>query len=338
MMARWRVALIAIAIVVPIGAPLLLYFSATRGATLGWDSAVPIVGDLDGDGIDDVIGIGRYVQADEMKLTAVSGKDGHTLWQTPSLGDYDAIYRSKLALANGVVLRADTDKRAHVEAFDAKTGAKKWEQTPSEVVDKLCRTASGVVIVTKDKRGWTFEPTTGALSPAVAPEPCDELSGDLRFRSVDEPHRDVTIDGMHHSHILGDKPPFIATGVKDPGSSIPMVAALDGDGHLLWKAEVPGTNPLGARLGDPQLVAYDDTDIAVAYERDSSREPPRVVSFERATGKRRFEVPAKHEGDASTWLHGIALGKQAVFVAVDNSLQAFDRTTGKLLWFVGDLR
>jgi outer membrane protein assembly factor BamB len=339
---RWPVVLIMVfAIGIPIVAPLGLYFAAKKGVmdNMGWQSPDPVIGDVDGDGVEDAIGIARYVQADQMKLTAVSGKDGHTLWQTPSLGDYTSIYRSKLALVNGLVLRADTDKRANVEAYDAKTGAKKWRQTPSEVVDKLCRTPTGVMIVTKDKRGWTFDPNSGALSAAVAPQTCDEIGGDIRFRmSFDEPHRDVTIDGMSRSHTLGTQAPFIATGTKSPGSSIPMVAAFDAREHLLWKAEVPGTNPLGARQSAPDYVVLDDKDVAIVYERDDSHNPPNVVVFDRATGQRRFEVPTKVASESTVWLHGIALGKQAVFVVVDDALEAFDRTTGKLLWFVGTLR
>ena len=72
---RWSVALVVLAIAIPIGAPLLLYFSAHGTGTMSWATAAPLVGDVDGDGSDDVIGIGRYVQADEMKLVAVSGKD-----------------------------------------------------------------------------------------------------------------------------------------------------------------------------------------------------------------------------------------------------------------------
>ncbi|MCX5746427.1 MAG: hypothetical protein NT062_28455 [Proteobacteria bacterium] len=86
-----------------------------------WRGGPPLVHDANGDGIDDLIGLRRYYsKQDKMAIVALSGKDGSVLWETPSLGTYIEVYRSKLALVDGVVLRGDTV--ANLYGFAAQDG------------------------------------------------------------------------------------------------------------------------------------------------------------------------------------------------------------------------
>ncbi len=69
-----------------------------------WESAHPLIVDVDGDGIEDVIGVQRQVTPDAMRLAALSGADGHVLWNTRRLGTYLDLYRHVAVLAGGTVL------------------------------------------------------------------------------------------------------------------------------------------------------------------------------------------------------------------------------------------
>ena len=154
----------------------------------------------------------------------------------------------------------------------------------------------------------------------------------------DEPFRKLEIEGMTRDTLLGSTPPFVVLGHKNPGSRIPMVAAIDSDQHVLWKAEVAAHDPLTAKRSlDASHVAISETAIAAVYEREDTHNPPEVVVFDRATGARRFEKACDKKGRFSTWLHGLALSSTAAYVVVNGSLQAFDASTGKALFTVGQL-
>ena len=308
------------------------------GDTRAWNGNTPLLIDVDGDGTEDAIGLARYIQQDKMTIVALSGKDGHTLWETPSLGKYNDNYRQRISIIGNMLVRADTDQRAHVEAYDAKTGVRKWEATPAEVVDHICAGSSpaDALLITKDKRAWKLGIADGSLAAAVAPgDSCIVLPNDdhdtmgARFRD----HKRPKIDGMDVHHVEGDVTPLVAVGSKSPGTSIPMLAALDGGDTVLWKTEVPGHDALQAKHSYPGYVAVTDHDVAVVYEREGKKAPELTV-FDRATGTRRFEVTTRIKG-SSSWLHAIAASKTAVFVGLDLNLQAFDLQTGKALFTVG---
>jgi hypothetical protein len=305
-----------------------------------WMGDHPVVADLDGDGTDDAIGYARYVQSsDQMKLYAVSGKDGHKLWETAALGTYIDVYQSVIAVSGTTILRGDTDKRPLLEAYDAKTGAKRWTTTPSEVIDKLCAssTPGTAIVVTKDKAKFTVDLATGKLAPTAA-DSCTPLVSNLDLRpffSSEEPHHDAKVPGMSTSHVLGATAPFILDGAKDPGTRVPMLAAIDDSEHVLWKTEVPGRDPMTAKHGNAEYVAVGDQIVAVVYEHDNDHEAPTVTAFDRATGARKWEVATKYTGHMFISMHGVAIGKNAIFVVVENSIQIFDPQTGARRFVLG---
>ena len=100
---------------------------------------------------------------------------------------------------------------------------------------------------------------------------------------------------------------------------------------------MPGSQPLEVKQSRPEFIAYDAKDVAVIYEKADNNQRPVVVEFDRATGQRRFEVEAKYTGNMFITVEGIVLANKTVFAMVESSIQAYDRTTGKLVWTAGKL-
>ena len=96
-----------------------------------------IIYDVNHDGTPDLLGRGRQVnRGDIIRVIALDGATGKTLWQTEPVGTYTQTYQSPLALAGDVVVMAgDTGT---VQAFAAATGARLWSSTTPERVTTFC--------------------------------------------------------------------------------------------------------------------------------------------------------------------------------------------------------
>src|SRR5262249_4937717 len=144
------------------------------------------------------------------------------------------------------------------------------------------------------------------------------------------------IDGMYAEAVYScGTGPMIASGWKQPGSSLPMIAALAPvdfsgssswvEGPSLWALQIPRHDALKAKTGTVDHVAVSEHDVAVAYEREDNA-ASEVTVFDRATGKRRFEVAL---GKAQmNVLDDIAITGDAVAVSRWGSLDVFDLKTG----------
>jgi len=323
---------------------------------LTWGTSGPaLLADVDGDGTDDAIGIARYVlDGDRLHLAAFSGKDGHQLWQSPKLGTHSDLISTQVALANTALLWAD--KRGGLHAYARTTGAPLWSTSLGEIIKYTCHgpTPAEIDVMTADERWHRVRLADGTVSPTPAPPPqkqprerhrqrkpsCDALPSDdertITGATVTDRFGDLpTIEGMDVDKLAelldGQR---IAIGSRRPGTSVPMLAALDAKGTVLWKSDVPGSDPLTARTSAPELFALDATDVVVIYERQSQA-PPTLASFDIRTGARRWEVPLAKGTTIVT--RGLSLAKDSVFVSSWGHLQVFDRASGRKRFMVGAL-
>jgi hypothetical protein len=328
----------------PTGSPVAATSSPPPAASArerDWESAHPIIVDVDGDGIEDVIGVQRQLTPDGMRLAALSGADGHLLWKTPDLGAYIDVYRYVATLAGGTVLFFDVTTAPRLAAYDAHTGANKWNVVPTEIVSAICGTAASgeVTLVTKDEARFTLDLATGGLTPQTGKKPpCPALPSTdyMRVRKLHEgPHHNYRPPGMTNDEVLGGPGSWIVTGHKTPGTEIPMLAVIDDKDKLVWSAQVPGLEPMKAKRYAPEHVAYDARTIAVGYERPDHDAPPWLTAFDRATGRRLFELEVA-KGTSSFWrITEVRIGTKLIYVTVNASLRAFDRDTGAPRWVLG---
>jgi len=291
-----------------------------------WEGHHLSVVDVNGDGVEDYVGFARNTSRDRLYLTAYSGKDGSELWQTPSLGTYIANYQDSIA-AGGVVgleIEMVADKLAHLDAYELKTGALRWHVDTPEVVTSGCHSERGEPprLQTADQRVWSVDIATGKLSPAA---------GDCTSTGPIEVGLHANVNGMEVQAIYAaGTGPRIAFGYRSPGSRVPMVAALDVDDKVLWKSEVSGHDPLTVKQETPHFAIVDAA-IALVYER-STGDRYNLVVFDRATGKRRFEVPLAKKPRV---ISGVRFTKDTVAVQTWGTLQVYELATGERRFVVG---
>ena len=306
-----------------------------------WDTSHPLLVDLDHDGIEDAIGLARYMgDRDELHVRAVAGASGKTLWESPSLGKYLDTYRSELVLAGGLVLFADLERTPRLDAYELATGVKRWSVVPVEVVQSLCRDRDGTaLLVTKDEVAVSLDLTTGATTPRPKQPKCDPLPNTSWTRSVlidtNNKHWRFAPPGMQSDRITGDVSSWIITGYKSPGTAIPMIAVIDDHERVIWKSQLASTDPMSSKSPVNQQVAYDATMIATAFVRSDDNRPPVLVAFDRARGTRLFETELETKAVMIVTDIDLDLGATTIWVQLDTGLQAYDRKTGKLRWRLG---
>ncbi len=317
--------------------------AAPAAPRLDWISARPLVTDLDDDGIADAVGIQRDATADQMFMVAISGAGGNVLWRTASLGTFEAVYRKELVLAGGVLLVGDRDRDQTLGAFAVATGKPLFTATFSEVVDEVCAAkATTVKVVTKDKVQALLDLGSGQVTPLEAKGRvvCAALPSSNAARGE---HLDFTmrhareLPGMTHDSLFGHEAPWIVTGVKNPGSRLPMLAALDDKDKVLWTTVVPLRDPMSAKFEEPAATDVEGDLVATVYDRNE-HEPAVLTAFERKTGVRKFETPLRRRASMFVTVNDVVIGKKIIYVTINAAIQAFDRDTGVLKWVIGETR
>lgn len=206
-----------------------------------WDGiSRPVVRDLTGDGVQDIIGRVRILKPnDEILMAAFDGASGKRLWVSESLGDRSEAAFGPMALADDMVLVSDGS--AGLIAMRAGDGDITWQIRLNEVVDKICAgTAEGTVLVrTKDEKLHPVSVADGSLQSAEDDAQCLPLPNDSAREDLPDcityrwsnPYRQLVVDdkieGMDSNtslhYVPGDV--TIALGNKEPGTEVPMIAS-----------------------------------------------------------------------------------------------------------------
>lgn len=294
-----------------------------------WNTDSPLLAEIDGDGTEDVVGIVRYFgDRDDLHVVAQSGRDGHVLWEAPTLGTYDETYRGKQAIVENVVLWGDT-ARQRLEAYDLRSGKPLWHATPGEALEQFCRAKDQLVVELKDRTQLSLDVHTGALTQLAKPTKCLSLDGARLERSPSDLWS-THLDGMSIDEAFATPTGWIVATSKSPGTSVPMLAVLDKKKKELWRATLPAKDPLTAKRAPFHGLSFDDEIIAdaVLYAGDK----PFLEVFDRATGARKLDVPIVVPADRMVSSIAVTVAKSTIFVYVASDLQAYDRTTGQRRW------
>jgi len=251
-------------------------------------------------------------------------------------------------------------KGATLNGLDLADGKLRWQVRLDEAVAKLCAAddATAIQVVRVDKKAHLLSLSDGALRPAAATTTCAPLRCDRPFdRSAhDLDHRErkrwgAALSGMKVEEALRVGATTLALGHKTPGTSVPMIAAVQpraapvaapkarsGDftgGHgeaggpkVLWQTVVPASNPLSVKGGapDPNDVALDGKAVAVAYEMND-HSTYRLTVFSLADGRRRYDIalPKEQRG-----LWSVLITPQVVIVTSTwGVIAAFDVESGR---------
>lgn len=332
-----------------------------------WSGGPPVITDVDGDGVGDLVGFVRYVlDGDRAHLAAFSGATGARLWQSEQLGKSADHSQTMTATSGELVYHVGDNGILH--ARNRKDGALLWSTPLGEKADCLCAgTAAGeVTLETADDQWWIID-AAGAKRPgppllrldesgtkpenayarfvAIGAEGAPGLCINLDNRTWSRPVQLLTMDnwttmpkvpGMYPKRVVR-RPggPIVVVGYKQPGTQVPMLARVEGK-KVAWTTEIPSADPLTSRSED-DIAAMTDRAIFVSYTPNSSSGPTLLAAFDLADGHRLWERPLD-QGSGSLSLEAIVVTGDVVIATTWGYLQAFAQADGAARFTVGRIR
>lgn len=325
----------------------------------------PLLADVDGDGLADVIALAALHQGERRwdAFAAFSGATGALLWQIDAADDART---SVAAVAHGRLLLLT--RAGQVIGHDLAAGKQQWSTALGDRGLGFCGATEpdAVLVPTADERVLQLDVKTGKQTPAQAPESCAPLPSDQVREQFDprdrsDPRAPVGVTGVRCgsvrvmgsedftvpdacrkragfdpdrlgglvAHALWQTPQgWLVIGVRDPGTHTPLLARTQ-DRALAWKADVPDGNPLLASEGGPDPVALAGDLVVAGYTAQTGQQF--LTAFALADGRRRWhiETPGGERVDQTA-----VAGAQLLIYAA-GSVYVLDATTGALLRTIG---
>jgi LSD1 subclass zinc finger protein len=286
----------------------------------------PILVDLTGDGVIDVVGRSRRVgREDVTRVMVLDGATGQLRWEGPSLGTYIDSYQGLLAVAGELILFASP--RGEVSAIAAATGEPRWTTRLDERTERFCDGGDTVIAVGVDAVQRPLRRSDGAAIPAtgkptacrVIPGDHDRVGGTPVDWAVGERH------GMLSAVVASGRAGRVLAGMRRTGTQVPMLAALEGKKAERWKIIVP-VDPLAASQRTPGNVVVGEGEVCASYETEgSTTSGAHLACFAMADGRRIWDI-ALRSAPSSVQLAGRAL------VVARGGVQLLDLDTGAVRW------
>ncbi|MBI5534681.1 MAG: PQQ-binding-like beta-propeller repeat protein [Deltaproteobacteria bacterium] len=304
----------------------------------------PLLFDVNGDGVQDLIGTCRkWVPVEENWIGAYSGADGSALWSIPTQKEM-AQWDARRAIAGDKLVVADS--LGKVTAYGARNGKPAWTATLGEKPREVCVGTDFVGIDTADKQKRVFALSDGAPRPPAPKGSCKptwtsgtddgpgyRIIGWSDFDDVGLPSLH-SIQGMdaHRALVPEDGRLRFMMGSKSPGTQVAMVAAVDGK-KVVWKGLVPGVDPLTTTVNvTTQVAALSQGKLVIPYTMSDHRSV-RIACLDAATGARSWDVDVP--GVTNSVTHGIAIAGNQVFYSTWTSVHVLNLANGSHRWFVG---
>lgn len=333
--ARWTLLILLLPVTCVSGSIGFGIYESVRVNWLGTSQS--IVTDVDGDGDADVVGLAQRRGGDAF-VVAIDGETGERLWKSDAVGDHSEAIGGLLAVSEGTVLFAG-DAGA-ITAFDGKTGEARWSK-PSlgEKVRDACAEEEGAVIFELADRSHRAVALADGTTKTATPSDCAPVWTDDRefppdLELVEDTH--ATVGSIRAEHIVRVGPGWVVAGIKDEGSSVPMLAATeDLPRHAFesrepistrWQTNIPAVDPLEAGAA---LVAVSEDSAFGAYEMNDRLS--RITAIALTDRTRRWDV----EIDRHAPLEAVVYAEGHVFVALWGTLLAYSASDGEELYRVG---
>jgi outer membrane protein assembly factor BamB len=309
-----------------------------------WEGVhAPILTDVNGDKVPDVVGRVRYILGgDTISLAAFEGATGKPLWESARVGSHSATFQGLLGLADDALLLCKTS--GEMTAWGLHDGKKRWTKGLPDKAKHLCKgdhpgevhvvLADDTVVTVRLADGHASAPTP-ALKGASHCSPLATDGADDGDPNV-ETHRlfgeDARVEGMQGTLTLQRSGgPRIVLGYRAKGTRVPMIAGVYPSPAQNWKSDVPGARLLETTSGPESLGALGGSRVFTEYGFSSGgMTPHQLVAFD-VTGHRLWETPLP-SGDPLT---AIRADEQRVFVSQWGQLSVWDGASGKALYTIG---
>lgn len=313
-----------------------------RGYYWVGSGVLPVIRDVDGDGVEDVIGRVRFIDdGDVIRVFAFSGRDQRVLWRSPPYGTWgeSGYQHIRVTLVGDRLLVTDT--RGDLHLLDVATGQEQAKHTLGERAARICLTADGkgaTIALTDETARQVAADGTVTTVPRSAACKADPFACGSMWRPQSAtclPRGLPRIDGMSPEFgVAGPGGARLVSGRKWPGTARPMLAGLPAKGaQPIWMREVSQGDPLAVAEQAPDFVDVIGGVGYVFYEMRENDEA-RVQAFDPATGAVRWdvEVPTR---DSIFDVDGVAASATRLYVAHDHTLDILDVGTGKPIASIG---
>ncbi|MBN4049576.1 PQQ-binding-like beta-propeller repeat protein [bacterium AH-315-N03] len=324
-------------------------------------ATAPILADIDGDGIQDVIGSGATT---ERLLIAASGARADTLWTFPLPDSSISESQQSLTFAaptHQLVLHID--HRGTTTAIDGRTGQERWRTDLGERMQRNqplpCVTSDAAYVRSPEDYWIAIDLESGTHRDASPPDGACDPQRPLGFRARNEQRRDdstgwerssvrVNLTGdsarRRRGWLLPEQPRLLVEGLaQEPnGRSVAVLALFEtqqdrhgrarADEPPLWQTFVAQRPEVTVTDGVRNLTAHGHH-LFVVYDMVRSRAgaPERVAAFDLRTGARLWDTALERNTGRVFFLyadaHRVWVGHQA--------LEILDRRTGEHLGRVG---
>lgn len=313
-----------------------------------WSSGKPLLRDLDGDGASDLVGMirvyGRPDGEHPHYLIALSGADGHELWRTERL-PVALDGQSRVALIGDHLLVWGKEGKLH--GYKIGGGAPLWIAELGEQVEEACALpdAGAVRVITSDERARDVQLATGALGEASSVSrrrrqyaDCKVILNDYNNTYgqtiVDSWSRIPDVKGMSSRAMAKRGDLVIIAGGKSPGTSVPMLARLDGKA-IKWKLELPSKEPLTSMF-DEKILYVDERVVLATYRTQFGSDGETfVVALHPDDGRRLWET-AIRTGPGTMVMSSVFATEKLAIAVTWTSAFAFDLATGKHVFTLGN--
>jgi hypothetical protein len=312
----------------------------------------PLLADLDGDGVDEIIGRIADQKSGQRLVAAFSGKSFQLLW---SAGPYrfDGA-ASHLAFAGDRILVADDG--ANLVVLERATGK---ERSRIRLADRLrgdiCVSpdAATAWLTLNDYEELRVDLATSVVGHQPRPSSCARAivevpapaSSVLASSGIERPvalmsrgsnEAAIVVVGSASSASGASLPAPSASAPPSPSSAAPttngppvMIGLVDG--HARWKLPLA----TAAKDGRVRALAVADGLAYVAYD-GAGAARARLAAIDLIDGSARFDVGSAHPSEADQ-VAAMTIGKGRVYLAHRAWLDVFDAKTGALLGTVGDV-
>lgn len=301
---------------------------------------LPVLADVDGDGVEDVIGRFSELEPEHtVWLGAFSGADLSPLWRAGPFAAWPGEVR--FAGAGERLVVADPSPALHV--LDRATGEHRATATLSDKVRHVCVLPGDEVAFLElvDEQHVSVTVATGAVERTPRPGACPP------------PPRPYCASGLHHApctpverayrrdellaleYLVRGADGVIGVGHRQPGSRFPMIAGFaPGGREVRWHRLVPEGDPGTVYASAPQHVdLVDGTGFVYA---GAGHAFARLQAFDPASGAIAWDTAIAGGATAFFTSDWIAVTKTRVYLAHNRyTLEVFDRATGAPLGGLG---
>ncbi len=319
------------------------------GVHLQWSGVAPVAVDLNGDGVEDIVGRYNVLEkgSTHAYVGAFDGKKLERIWKAGSYGTISDAQAIHVAVSGDRVLVSDASNFVHI--LELTTGKELRNVRLTDKVKELCPFAeepASVWIAVADEQNVKLDLATGETRIFGRPGFCpgrETLSANSSCWSA-EYHRSrhshaecrpaeeaPILEGFRTEHVLAEGADQIAIGVKDPGTRNPMAMGFEGESgskRVLWSRNVSAD----AREGSLQVTDLIDGRAILLYQ--SKRRGWRLVALDATTGNTVYdvEIPRTESGSGPS---DMLLTAARVYVPHWTWLDIFETASGEHLGTIG---